>query len=99
MRRNIWSVISSYYNEKVGCTLEIDVFKKVTQKEAEKEMKQEENGLYINLEKKCLYRIKEFLEIEISDLKRLSTSEAERLLENHKKIYLNFSSLTDIIEV
>ncbi|TBU20294.1 hypothetical protein CWI38_0094p0010 [Hamiltosporidium tvaerminnensis] len=44
MRRNIWSVISSYYNEKVGCTLEIDVFKKVTQKEAEKEMKQEENG-------------------------------------------------------
>ncbi|TBU04830.1 hypothetical protein CWI37_0083p0020, partial [Hamiltosporidium tvaerminnensis] len=43
-QKNIWSVISSYYNEKVGCTLEIDVFKKVTQKEAEKEMKQEENG-------------------------------------------------------
>ncbi|TBU12882.1 hypothetical protein CWI38_0595p0020 [Hamiltosporidium tvaerminnensis] len=43
MPRNGWPATPRYYNEKFGCTLDIDAFKKLAQNEAEKEIRQEEN--------------------------------------------------------
>ncbi|KAK1349997.1 hypothetical protein LUQ84_000984 [Hamiltosporidium tvaerminnensis] len=36
--------LQRYYNEKFGCTLDIDAFKKFAQNEAKREIRQEENG-------------------------------------------------------
>ncbi|KAK1351198.1 hypothetical protein LUQ84_000467 [Hamiltosporidium tvaerminnensis] len=44
MPRNGWPATLRYYNEKFSCTLDIDAFKKLAQNEAEREMRQEENG-------------------------------------------------------
>ncbi|TBU10083.1 hypothetical protein CWI38_2036p0010, partial [Hamiltosporidium tvaerminnensis] len=44
MPRNGWPATLRYYNEKFGCTLDIDAFKKLAQNEAEREIRQEENG-------------------------------------------------------
>ncbi|TBU00474.1 hypothetical protein CWI36_1626p0010, partial [Hamiltosporidium magnivora] len=44
MPRNSWPVTLRYYTEKFGCTLDIDAFKKLAQNEAEREIRQEENG-------------------------------------------------------
>ena len=44
MPRNGWPATLRYYNEKFSCTLDIDAFKKLTQNEAERESRQEENG-------------------------------------------------------
>ncbi|KAK1349267.1 hypothetical protein LUQ84_001448 [Hamiltosporidium tvaerminnensis] len=44
MPRNGWPATLRYYNEKFGCTLDIDAFKKLAQNEAEREARQEENG-------------------------------------------------------
>ncbi|KAK1350531.1 hypothetical protein LUQ84_000768 [Hamiltosporidium tvaerminnensis] len=43
MPRNGWPATLRYYNEKFGCTLDIDAFKKFAQNEAEREIRQEEN--------------------------------------------------------
>ncbi|KAK1350786.1 hypothetical protein LUQ84_000066 [Hamiltosporidium tvaerminnensis] len=43
MPRNGWPATLRYYNEKFGCTLDIDAFKKLAQNMAEKEIRQEEN--------------------------------------------------------
>ncbi|KAK1347494.1 hypothetical protein LUQ84_003031 [Hamiltosporidium tvaerminnensis] len=43
MPRNGWSAILSYYNGKFGRTVDIDLLKKLTHNEAEKEIRQEEN--------------------------------------------------------
>ncbi|KAK1349742.1 hypothetical protein LUQ84_001390 [Hamiltosporidium tvaerminnensis] len=43
MPRNGWTELHRYYNEKFGCTLDIDAFKKLAQNEAEREIRQEEN--------------------------------------------------------
>ncbi|TBT99321.1 hypothetical protein CWI36_2019p0010, partial [Hamiltosporidium magnivora] len=43
MPRNGWPATLRYYNEKFGCTLDIDAFKKLAQNEAEREIRQEEN--------------------------------------------------------
>ncbi|TBT99856.1 hypothetical protein CWI36_1825p0010 [Hamiltosporidium magnivora] len=71
MPRNGWPATLRYYIQKVGCTLDIDVFKKFTQNEAERKIRQERNGerrriaTYINLRDKFLSKIKEILENEI----------------------------------
>ncbi|KAK1347689.1 hypothetical protein LUQ84_002952 [Hamiltosporidium tvaerminnensis] len=44
MPRDGWPATLRYYNEKFGCTLDIDAFKKLAQNEAEREIRQEENG-------------------------------------------------------
>ncbi|TBU19490.1 hypothetical protein CWI38_0210p0080, partial [Hamiltosporidium tvaerminnensis] len=44
MPRNGWPATLRYYNEKFICTLDIDAFKKLAQNEAEREIRQEENG-------------------------------------------------------
>ncbi|KAK1350120.1 hypothetical protein LUQ84_001103 [Hamiltosporidium tvaerminnensis] len=44
MPKNGWPATLRYYNEKFGCTLDIDAFKKLAQNEAEREIRQEENG-------------------------------------------------------
>ncbi|KAK1348517.1 hypothetical protein LUQ84_002121 [Hamiltosporidium tvaerminnensis] len=44
MPRNGWPASLRYYNEKFSCTLDIDAFKKLAQNEAEREIRQEENG-------------------------------------------------------
>ncbi|KAK1347199.1 hypothetical protein LUQ84_003386 [Hamiltosporidium tvaerminnensis] len=44
MPRNGWPATLRYYNEKFSCTLDIDAFKKLAQNEAEREIRQEENG-------------------------------------------------------
>ncbi|TBU11359.1 reverse transcriptase, partial [Hamiltosporidium tvaerminnensis] len=44
MPRNGWPATLRYYNEKFSCTLDIDAFKKLAQNEAEKGIRQEENG-------------------------------------------------------
>ncbi|TBU20063.1 reverse transcriptase, partial [Hamiltosporidium tvaerminnensis] len=44
MPRNGWPATLRYYIQKVGCTLDIDAFKKFAQNEAEREIRQEENG-------------------------------------------------------
>ncbi|KAK1347685.1 hypothetical protein LUQ84_002948 [Hamiltosporidium tvaerminnensis] len=44
MPRNCWPATLRYYNEKFSCTLDIDAFKKPAQNEAEREIRQEENG-------------------------------------------------------
>ncbi|TBU11952.1 hypothetical protein CWI38_0965p0020 [Hamiltosporidium tvaerminnensis] len=41
---NGWPATLRYYNEKFSCTLDIDAFKKLAQNEAEREIRQEENG-------------------------------------------------------
>ncbi|KAK1350889.1 hypothetical protein LUQ84_000166 [Hamiltosporidium tvaerminnensis] len=44
MPRNGWPATLRYYNEKFGYTLDIDAFGKLAQNEAEREIRQEENG-------------------------------------------------------
>ncbi|TBU01259.1 hypothetical protein CWI36_1393p0010, partial [Hamiltosporidium magnivora] len=44
MPRNGWPATLRYYNEEFSCTLDIDAFKKLAQNEAEREIRQEENG-------------------------------------------------------
>ncbi|KAK1347619.1 hypothetical protein LUQ84_002884 [Hamiltosporidium tvaerminnensis] len=44
MPRNGWSAILRYYNGKFGRTVDIDVLKKLTHNEAEREIRREENG-------------------------------------------------------
>ncbi|KAK1350913.1 hypothetical protein LUQ84_000188 [Hamiltosporidium tvaerminnensis] len=44
MPRNGWPATLRYYNEKFSCTLDIDAFKKLARNEAEREIRQEENG-------------------------------------------------------
>ncbi|TBU01758.1 hypothetical protein CWI36_1268p0010 [Hamiltosporidium magnivora] len=44
MPRNGWSAILRYYNGKFGRTVDIDVLKKLIHNEAEREIRQEENG-------------------------------------------------------
>ncbi|TBU09088.1 reverse transcriptase, partial [Hamiltosporidium tvaerminnensis] len=76
MPRNGWFAILRYYNGKFGRTFNIDVVKKLTHNEAEREIRQEENGerrkfatcLAEPCIEKFLCKIKELSEKEIENV-------------------------------
>ncbi|TBU20463.1 reverse transcriptase [Hamiltosporidium tvaerminnensis] len=94
MPRNGWPATLRYYNEKFSCTLDIDSFKKLAQNEAEKEMRQEENGerrrIATFLTEPCtLTDTTEYINLRdkfLSKIKEISENEIRKVVVRTRKL-------------
>ncbi|TBU09068.1 hypothetical protein CWI38_2188p0010 [Hamiltosporidium tvaerminnensis] len=94
MPRNGWPATLRYYNEKFGCTLDIDAFKKFAQNEAEREIRQEENvdrrRIATCLADTCtLTDTKEYINLRdkfLSKIKEISEKEIGKVVVRTRKL-------------
>ncbi|KAK1350855.1 hypothetical protein LUQ84_000133 [Hamiltosporidium tvaerminnensis] len=94
MPRNGWPATLRYYNEEFSCTLDIDAFKKLAQNEAEREIRQEENGerrrIATCLTEPCtLTDTTEYINLRdkfLSKIKEISENEIRKMVVRTRKL-------------
>ncbi|KAK1347815.1 hypothetical protein LUQ84_002796 [Hamiltosporidium tvaerminnensis] len=94
MPRNGWPATLRYYNEKFSCTLDTDAFKKLAQNEAERKIRQEENGERHRIatcltEPSTLTDTTEFINLRdkfLSKIKEISEEEIGKVVVRTRKL-------------
>ncbi|KAK1347820.1 hypothetical protein LUQ84_002801 [Hamiltosporidium tvaerminnensis] len=94
MPRNGWPATLRYYNEKFSCILDTDAFKKLAQNEAERNIRQEENGERHRIatcltEPSTLTDTTEFINLRdkfLSKIKEISEEEIGKVVVRTRKL-------------